>query len=270
MGAWLIVEMSSVVLPALEMPDWTLRAVIFAAAAGFPLFLILAWIFDLTPDGLVRSVDAADLPPDEDVAPTLKGGVARAVDAVIIGILLLLAMWLWQRPAISGEQPPADIPSIAVLAFDDLSEAGDSEYFADGIAEELLNALAKIDGLHVPSRTSSFAFKGSQEDIRTIGKRLDVQTVLEGSVRRVGNEVRITAQLIDSEDGYHLWSETYDRELTDIFAVQDEIAAAIVEALKQHLALDDDMMESMTVSSAEVASIEAYDLYLLGRHHWHQ
>lgn len=152
-------------------------------------------------------------------------------------------------------------PAIAVLAFEDMSPAKDQEYFCDGIAEEIINDLAQVGGLRVASRTSSFAYKGSREDIRTIGRKLGVRSVLEGSVRRTDSRIRITSQLIDVEDGYHLWTEKYDRELEDVFAIQEEIAHSIAQALKVELTDD----EKHTIEQAPTRSIEAYDFYLRGR-----
>jgi TolB-like protein/Tfp pilus assembly protein PilF len=161
---------------------------------------------------------------------------------------------------VAEEVTPAKPKSIAVLPFVNMSNDPDQEFFSDGISEELLNALAKIRDLRVAARTSSFAFKGKNQDITKIGEQLKVSTVLEGSVRKAGTRVRITAQLINVEDGYHLWSETYDRELIDIFAIQDEIASAIVSALKVHLS------DAESDATSKVVDLEAYNAYLLARH----
>ncbi|MGD9292335.1 MAG: FlgO family outer membrane protein, partial [Gammaproteobacteria bacterium] len=226
--AWLLIEVSSVVLPALRAPDWTVTAVVVAAMAGFPITLLLAWVFDLTPRGVVRTA-----PAPERASEVHK--VARVgIDLIVIGVLLAIIAYLVAQQGIFGPQG-AGQQSIAVLPFVDVSEAGDNEYFSDGISEELLNSLVGIDGLRVAARTSSFAFKGRQEDVRAIGEKLNVQTVLEGSVRRAGDQVRITANLIDVNDGFPIWSATYNRRLDDIFAIQDEIARSIVEALRLEL-----------------------------------
>ncbi len=161
----------------------------------------------------------------------------------------------------TGQAPPKPTRSIAVLPFMDMSQEQDQEYFCDGMAEELLDALAKIKGLRVSARTSAFSFKGQQQDIREIGNKLNVATVLEGSVRKAGNRLRITAQLINAADGYHLWSEKYDRELKDVFAIQDEIAGHIVEALQVMLSES----EKRTLDELPTDNIEAYDYYLRGR-----
>jgi TolB-like protein/tetratricopeptide (TPR) repeat protein len=257
--AWLLIEVSSVVLPALRAPDWTVTAVVVAAMAGFPITLLLAWVFDLTPRGVVRTA-----PAPERASEVHK--VARVgIDLIVIGVLLAIIAYLVAQQGIFGPQG-AGQQSIAVLPFVDVSEAGDNEYFSDGISEELLNSLVGIDGLRVAARTSSFAFKGRQEDVRAIGEKLNVQTVLEGSVRRAGDQVRITANLIDVNDGFPIWSATYNRRLDDIFAIQDEIARSIVEALRLELVGVSPGVRGV----AATQDIKAYDLYLLGRHHWHE
>lgn len=258
-AAWLIVEVSSVVLPALRMPEWTLTAVVIVALAGIPISLLLAWLYDLTSQGLVRTAPAGD--DHQEVQRVAR----RGIDFVIIGVLLAIIAYLVYRQDLLGLGGQAE-QSIAVLPFVDLSQAGDNEYFSDGISEELLNSLVSVEGLRVAARTSSFAFKKRNEDIRTIGEMLNVRTVLEGSVRRSGDQVRITAQLINVDDGFHLWSESYDRELDDIFSIQAEIAHSIVEALKLEL-IGDDGLARMAAPSVDV---RAYDLYLLGRHRWHE
>jgi TolB-like protein/Flp pilus assembly protein TadD len=156
--------------------------------------------------------------------------------------------------------------SVAVLPFANMSADADNEYFTDGMAEEIINALSKIQALRVASRTSSFAFKGKNEDIGEIGKKLKVSTVLEGSVRKMGNKLRITAQLVNVADGYHLWSERYDREMEDVFAIQDDISQAIVKALRVILSED----EKQQIEKARVVNVEAYDFYLRGKQYFHQ
>jgi TolB-like protein/Tfp pilus assembly protein PilF len=159
---------------------------------------------------------------------------------------------------------PERRPSLAVLPFMDMSPGQDQEYFCDGMAEELINALTKVKGLRVAARTSSFYFKGKSEDVREIGRKLDVGVVLEGSVRRDGDKLRVTAQLVSAEDGYHLWSDNYDRELKEVFAIQDEISRSIVETVRPTLL---ESAEEKLVR-APTRSMEAYDQYLRGRHYW--
>ncbi len=257
--AWLLIEVTSVVLPALRLPEWTVTAVVICALAGFPVTLLLAWLFDLTSEGVVRTRPVAE------GAAEVRRVARRGIDFVVIGVLLVIIAYLLFHQGSSMSRPMIG-QSIAVLPFVDLSESGDNEYFSDGISEELLNSLVGIEGLRVAARTSSFAFKGRQEDVRVIGEKLNVGTVLEGSVRRAGDQVRIAAQLVDVRDGFPIWSETYSRRLDDIFAIQGEIARSIAEALKLELT----GQRSAGQQGGPTGSIEAYDLYLLGRHHWHR
>jgi TolB-like protein/Tfp pilus assembly protein PilF len=257
--AWLTIEVVSVVVPALHGPEWIISAIVIAALAGFPIVLLLSWIFDLTPKGVVRTE------PLGEGAPEVRKLARRGIDFVVIAVLLGIVGYLAYQQDFFSTGGPGE-RSIAVLPFVDLSAEGDNEYFSDGISEELLNSLVGIDGLRVAARTSSFAFKGRNEDIRVIGEKLNVRTVLEGSVRRAGDQLRITAQLINVEDGFHLWSDTFDREFNDIFTIQAEIAQSIVDALELEL------VGSRSNSLGDVADVDirAYDLYLLGRHHWHE
>ncbi len=257
--AWILVEVSSVVAPALFLPDWSERLVIYLVLLGFPVAMFLAWAYDVTPGGVVRTGPAT---PEELKAATAS---KRSVDFVIIAVLLAVVGYQFFSPG-TDDELATEFGSIAVLPFVDLSELGDAEYFSDGMSEELLNALTRVDGLHVAARTSSFAFKGTNTDIRSIGRELNVDTVLEGSVRRSGDQVRITAQLISVDDGFHLWSGTFDRKLDDIFEIQNDIAGEIVRALQPELGGG----KEIAVAQAPTTDIRAYDLYLLGRHNWHQ
>lgn len=259
MVAWLVIEVASVVFPALHVPEWALTIVVSLALIGFPVVLLLSWLFDITPTGLIKTEPLAE------GAKEVHRVARRAIDFVVIGVLLAIIGYLVFDQNLIGRWGGED-RSIAVLPFVDLSQEGDNEYFSDGISEELLNSLVGVDGLRVAARTSSFAFKNRNEDIREIGEQLNVNTVLEGSVRRSGDQVRITAQLINVDDGFHLWSSTYDRRLDDIFSIQAEIAQSIVDALKLQLIGDSQVM----VAANTDVDIRAYDLYLLGRHHWHQ
>src|SRR5438105_5070599 len=219
-AAFAVLQIVEPVMHGLHWPEAVLAYVVVALAAGFPVVVSLAWIFDVNAGRIERTGPA-------------EGGLSGARPALLlVGIGLIAAapgtVWYF---AVRGIGKPASAPvatesaaSIAVLPFADMSPAKDQEYFSDGIAEEILNALAQVDGLHVAGRTSSASFKGKAEDLRSIGQKLGVATVLEGSVRKAENRLRITAQLIDVKDGFHLWSQSFDREMKDIFAVQDEIA----------------------------------------------
>jgi TolB-like protein len=235
---WLLIEVASVLLPTFEAPAWVMKAFTFLLILGFPVALIFAWAFELTPEGL--KLDTA-----EDSREPVTRKARSKLDFAIVGLLVLAVVYfavdkfvLEAEPdpveVIAEEIPAADpdeqIPaaepierekSIAVLPFVNMSGDPEQEFFSDGISEELLNVLAKVKDLRVTSRTSAFAFKGTNTSIPEIAKQLGVEHVLEGSVRMAGGRVRITAQLIEVENDSHLWSESYDRDLADIFAVQD-------------------------------------------------
>ena len=223
---WILIEVSSVILPTFEAPEWVLPGVIIAAFIGFPIAAVLAWIYDISAHGIVVQGEATDT----DV-PALGGLKANFVVIGVLSVALVFSIYL----NISDESLIVEelgSVSIAVLPFVNMSSDPEQEYFSDGISEELLNLLAKNPEFRVAGRTSSFAFKGKDDDLQAIGESLGVGSILEGSVRKSGERVRITAQLINVNDGFNLWSDTYDRELTDIFGVQDEIGSAVVDELE--------------------------------------
>ena len=261
-GAWLITQVAGTLLPMFEAPAWVARTIVIIVAIGFVPMLVFSWIYELTPDGLKR--DAA-VPRERSLAQQ----TGRRLDFAIIALLLLAVVYfavdrfVFEPRRIAqvraemekGSDPFSGTPtrsqasahrekgsdpfsdaiadrSIVVLPFVDMSQAKDQEYLSDGLAEELLNLLARVPQLRVISRSSAFSYKGKAIDLGTIGKQLDVAHVLEGSVRKAANTVRITVQLIDARSDAHIWSETYDRPLDNIFAIQDEIAAAVVSKLK--------------------------------------
>jgi TolB-like protein len=236
--AFVIWQVAEITFPALHLPEWVLTFVVVVVILGFPIALVLAWALEITPEGIRRT-------PMLEPAVGLDGEEAA------------------EPVATAAEPQPA---SIAVLPFTDMSPEGDQEYFCDGMAEELINALTKVKELRVAARTSSFQFKGKSEDVREIARSLGVRSVLEGSVRRAGDRLRVTAQLVTAEDGYHLWSETYDRQLEDVFAIQDEISRAIVDALRPTLVKEPER----DLVRASTQNMEAYDHYLRGRHYWDQ
>ena len=267
--AWLLIEVSSVVLPTFGAPEWVMKVVTFLVILGFPLALILAWAFELTPEGIKRE-SAVD--PDASVTHH----TSRKLNFIIIGVLAIAVVYFAVNQFVPKAEPEpaarvteqapaaeqvAQEQSIAVLPFANMSGDPEQEFFSDGISEELLNVLAKVKGLRVTSRTSAFAFKGKDISIPEIAAKLGVDNILEGSVRMAGGRVRITAQLIEVETDSHLWSESYDRELADIFAVQDEIAAKVGEALKVILMGAD----SRPIRSIPETSIDIYSDYLLAR-----
>jgi TolB-like protein len=267
-GAWLIVQVAGTVLPMFGAPDWLPRSIVILLAIGFVPALIFSWIFELTPQGLKRD---AEVTPEQSIAPQ----TARRMDRMIIVVLLLALgyfafdkfVWAPRREAARSqtspnERKPAVIPekSIAVLPFVNMTSDKENEFFADGLSEEILNSLSRIDGMRVVGRTSSFQFKGKTDDLRSIGEKLGAATVLEGSVRREGARARITAQLIHTSDGIHLWSETYDRTLTDTLAVQLDIAEHVAGVLD--VVLDDKQRAKMR--SAGVKSVDAFIAYQKG------
>jgi TolB-like protein len=263
---WVVLQVAEFISPLLRLPEWTVSFALYIGIIGFPFALLFAWAFELTPDGLKPT---RDVQPEESVTHKTGANLNRLITGLMaLAVLILLVdRFLPQGQNIEEQAAPdttvtaADKPkSIAVLPFVNMSDDSQQEYFSDGISEELLNALAKIRNLRVAARTSSFAFKGKNQDITNIGQQLNVETILEGSVRKSGQRIRITAQLINVNDGYHLWSETYDRDLTDIFAIQDEISAAIVAALKVHLT-----GEESTTGKREI-DLDAYNFFLLARH----
>jgi TolB-like protein/tetratricopeptide (TPR) repeat protein len=263
-----LVEVTEPVVHALHLPEWTLTFVVIALGLGFPVVAVIAWASSGAAASAPAEASAGSVaaPAGPPVAARRRMTPRAAAALVGVGLLVAapgLAYYLFLRGR-SGERggPVAAAASIAVLPFSDLSSGKDQGYFADGIAEEILNALVHVDGLRVAGRTSSFSFKNKSATIPEIGRELHVATVLEGSVRKEGNRVRVTAQLVDAARGDHVWSEDFDRELTGIFAVQDEIARAVVEALKVKMLSG----HGQTVQPRHTTSPDAYNSYLLGKH----
>jgi TolB-like protein/Flp pilus assembly protein TadD len=296
-SSWLLLQMVDLVLENIDAPDWVMQVFMLALAIGFPLAIFFAWAFEMTPEGVKRE---SEVDRSKSIAPQ----TGRKMDRnIIIALTLALAYFAYDKFLASppdsvpqsgpdkhlqlesasteqlvpandaltqtGDSPAALNPnekSVAVLPFINMSDDAENEYFSDGISEELLNVLVRVKGLRVPSRTSSFTFKGSDKKLAEIGAELQVDHILEGSVRKSGDRIRVTAQLIEVNTDTHLWSETYTRELDDIFAVQDEIAQAIVSALKVTLTGND----QAPIQSRSTTNVEAYNKYLLGRHLWNQ
>jgi TolB-like protein/Flp pilus assembly protein TadD len=282
-ATWLILQVADVVLNNFGAPAWVFKSLVFIIIAGFPLALIFAWAFELTPEGLKKERDV-------DRSRSIARKTGQRLDRMIIGILALGIVYLaTDRFLLHPPAPESAVaamsdgsssdgrgdhtaavsstPSIAVLPFVNMSPDPDQEFFSEGIAEELLNVLAQYKDLRVAARTSSFQFKGHNEDIGKIAEVLHVNHVVEGSVRKSGSRLRITAQLIRADTGFHMWSETYDRELDDVFAIQDEIAKAISDALKVQLALGDESERPGVIAAANTA---AYEAFLRGRGLLHQ
>ena len=253
-AAWLVVQIADATFEPLGVPEAAHRILILVTALGFPVALVLGWLFDWTAEGLVRTPDD----PEQSVARLRSH---RRIDFVIIGALVLalgMALFGPEMEIATGEAPP--IRAVAVLSFADMSPAGDQGYLGDGIAEEIMGGLSKVEALRVTARTSAFAFKDKNESIQAIGAQLGVGAVVEGSVRKAGDRLRITAQLIRVADGFELWSDSFDRKLDDVFAIQDEIARATVAALRVRLVGTEPLVRPTT------GSVRAFELYVTGRH----
>jgi len=273
---WILAQIAALAANSFGAPDWVMKMIIVVLGIGFPVAMLLAWAFEMTPEGVKRSENVED-------GDSITDKTGRRLDyTIIVGLVLVAALVVGSRfmpqkmtapdvtevsevVAHSETEEPTEITdekiSIAVLPFEDFSSDKDQDYFAKGISEELLNVLARIDGLRVSSRTSSFAFKERNASTGEIAEALNVKHILEGSIRKSGTTLRITAQLIDTRTDEHMWSETYDRPLTaeNIFAIQDEIAAAIVVELKGKLSLEP------STQAPRTNSLEAYELYLRAR-----
>lgn len=259
-ASWLIIQVADVGISLLGLPLWTGRLVFLLLAIGFPLVMVFSWAYEITPEGLRKEKEV-------ERNESITADTARKLNTAVVVLLLLslggmVADRLIPEVNTAVETATAEAPedagpserTIAVLPFVNMSADEENEYFSDGLSEELLNLLAKIPELQVAARTSAFSFKGADVSIPEIAVKLNVAHVLEGSVRKSGDDIRITAQLIKAADGYHLWSETWDRKLTDVFAIQDEIAAAVVEVLKVTLLGE--------APHARVTDPLAYELYL--------
>jgi TolB-like protein len=284
-AAWLLLQIVDVLVPILELPGWVGKLIFLIMVVGVIPVLIFSWAYEMTPEGLKPESEV-----EHDQSVTLQ--TARKLDRVTIVLLLIVVgivvadRFIPESGDISVDSQKADLiqpepnkliaskpaqaadgrQTVAVIPFVNMSDDETNEYFSDGISEELLNVLVRIKSLRVPSRTSSFTFKGSDKKLAEIGQELGVDHILEGSVRKAGNRIRVTAQLIEVKTDTHLWSATYTRELDDIFAIQDEIAQAIVNALQLTLS----GAGNQSLSAHSTTNIDAYNKYLLGRHLWNQ
>ncbi|MFV1981403.1 MAG: tetratricopeptide repeat protein, partial [Rhodothermia bacterium] len=268
-AAWLLLQLTDVLSSLLPVPESAGSLVILLLMLGFFPVLIFSWVYEMTPEGLKREVDV-------DRSPSLTPDTGKRIDKLIVVLLVvaiagLVADRLMPQATVGADVVAADPldaplaaddPSIAVLPFADLSQDQDQQYFTDGLSEELLNLLVHVEGLRVASRTSSFAYRGSSLGIPEISRALNVGHILEGSVRKDGDRIRITAQLIDAGSDRHVWSENFDREFVDIFSIQDEIANAIVRALPGELGMSGE--KAVTVEAA-TENLDAYEMYLTAR-----
>jgi TolB-like protein/Tfp pilus assembly protein PilF len=265
---WLLVQVTTQVFPIFEIPNWALRLIVLAIIVGFPIALVIAWAFELTPEGLKRTEDV-------DLAAQGARNSHAWIYVVIVGVLLSIGLFFIGRysasrttedgrsPATAGSLPQK---SIAILPFESLSEDKSNAYFAEGVQDEILTRLAKVADLKVIARTSTQKFKSAPENLSDIAKQLGVLNILEGSVQKAGDQVRVNVQLINALTDAHLWAETFDRKLTDIFAVESEIAKTVAETLQAKLSSSAEHV----LASRPTENPEAHELYLKGRYFWNR
>jgi TolB-like protein/Tfp pilus assembly protein PilF len=262
---WLLVQVATQVFPFFEIPNWAVRLVVLGIVIGFPIALVIAWAFEATPQGIKRTEVADALPV------TVSQKRHAWIYVVVIGGAISVALFFLGRYTTGNKisaASPTELPakSIAVLPFDNLSRDPDNAFFAEGVQDEILTRLAKVADLKVISRTSTQHFKSAPDNLPQIAKQLGVANVLEGSVQKVADQVRVNVQLINALTDAHLWAETYDRKLTDIFAVETDVAKAIAETLRAKLTGSEERMMSMKPTE----NTEAYELYLKGRFFWNK
>ena len=260
---WLIAQIATQIFPFLEIPNWIVRLVIVLIAIGFPIALVIAWAFEATPEGIKRTEVADAMPPTTGKKRHAWIYIA-AIGAAISVALFFLGRYTMRTTIAPLSGPPAK--SIAVLPFDNLSRDPDNAYFAEGVQDEILTRLAKVADLKVISRTSTQRFKSAPSDLREIAKQLGVANILEGTVQKANDQVRVNVQLINALTDAHLWAEIYDRKLTDIFAAESDIAKTIAETLQAKLSGS----EKTAISKAPTSNPEAYELYLKGRFFWNK
>jgi len=254
--AWLTLQIASVTFDPIGVPKWVMTALIIAAGIGFPIAIALAWFLEIGDHGIER-----DNAPDGARRSSARG-LRHYADAIVIGALLVAVVVLLVRQSDLGKPKPPENPAIAVLPFDNLSGDPEQEYFSDGLAEEVLDRLGRVPGLRVIARSSSFGFKGKDVDAKTIAEKLGVTTLLEGSVRRDGQRLKLSARLIDGATGQQVWSGSFDREVNDVFAIQAELAQAVIEAI---VPVARGGAPVLAAAAPPTTSLHAYDLFLLGR-----
>jgi TolB-like protein len=266
--AWIVLQVAGVVFPPLHVPDWVMTWLVLAAILGFPIALLMAWWFERTPAGLVQD------------NRTVAGQGIRWIFGIGVAVITVagLAWWLTRVYGLNKSTDDgvkalnSDVVitdnSIAVMPFTDMSSEKDQQYLTDGLAEQLLDRLARVDGLNVSSRTSTFALRDSDKDVKELGKILGAAYLVEGSVRKADGKLRITAQLINTRNGYHLWSEIYERENKDVFVLQDQITASIATELSKYVGgIDKESAQSPSVHATTQDSV-AFELYMKGRAAW--
>ena len=255
---WLLIQIATQTFPVFEIPNWATRMVVFLLLLGLPVALVLAWAYELTPEGLQRS---DEIDPSKPITRSTR----RTLDFVIIGVLVaVIAIMAFQyyRPGMRAWNENSRQRSIAILPFIDLSQTRDQDYFSDGITEQIINSLAHVHGLLVVARTTAFSFKNKDMDVREVGRQLQVSHVLEGSVNRGTDKVRVVARLIDVANGFHLWSETYYSTEKDLLSLQSDVAKKVANALQIELQL----AETTQLAKPPTQNPEAYDSYLRGRY----
>src|SRR5438270_6448479 len=264
--AWLLTEIATQVFPFFEIPNWVVRLVVLVVIAGFPIAVVVAWAFELTPEGLKRT-EIADAEYPLGRSPK-RAWIYIVIIAGAISVGVFFLGRYTARRAEGGGPGASSLPekSIAVLPFDNLSRDPDNAYFAEGVQDEILTRLAKVADLKVISRTSTQKYKSAPDNLREIAKQLAVANILEGSVQKAADQVRVTVQLINAATDAHLWAEIYDRNLTDIFAVESDIAKTIADTLQAKLTGSEERM----MSKKPTANPEAYELYLKGRFFWNK
>jgi serine/threonine-protein kinase len=259
-AGWALAQGIAQVFPVFEIPNWAVRLIVLAIVIGFPIALVVAWAFELTPQGIKRTEDV-------DLTSSAQRPAKRTwMFVVVIGGAISLSLFFLGRYTARNSSSAFELPAKSIAVLPLLNESGDpaDEYFSDGLSEELIAALAQIKELKVIGRSSSFRFKDRKEETKTIGEKLGVATLLEGTVRKQGERVRIVAELINAADGIELWTQTFDRELKDIFAVQQEIAAAVASSLKVTLLGSDERSSTKPATK----NTEAHNAYLLGHYHF--
>src|SRR3989475_6062271 len=264
--AWLLIQAASIFLPAFNAPQWAMQIVILIVVVGFPIALVFSWAFEITPEGIKRE---SEVQADESITHhTGRKIVALTIVLAVIATGLLIFQFIRARSTSSLSTNASSITnkSIAVLPFDNLSGDPQNAYFSEGVQDEILTRLAKIAELKVISRTSTQRFKSAPNDLRQIAQQLGVANILEGSVQKANDQVRVNVQLINALTDAHLWAETYDRKLTDIFAVESEIARALVDALQAKLT----GTAEHVLASRPTENPEAHQLYLKGRVFWNK
>ena len=260
--AWLLIQAGSILFPTFEAPGWVMKVFVVIIAAGFPIALVIAWAFEMTPEGMKRTENVSPNEFNPQWSKRKFGALIVSV-ALLAGGLLVFQLW---RSRIFPADANASQKSIAVLPFENLSRDPENAYFAEGVQDEILTRLAKVADLKVISRTSTQRFKSAPEDLPQIAKQLGVAHILEGSVQKQGEQVRVNVQLINAATDAHLWAETFDRKLTDIFAVESEIAKNIADKLQAKLTGS----EAQAMAARPTENAEAYQLYLKGRFFWNK